>query len=224
MKSIQEPELKAYFALMEQRPELFAPSERIPIERDLQAIRGFTARTGKKVGVLYQSKFNMLVTDLICPKEGEPYLYERVIPAAEGGVVVVAVYEGKLVLLRQFRHALRQEQVAFIRGCGEPDLSPEANAQKEVWEEIGANVLDLEYLGRVSPDSGLTSTMASVYLCQVSCPVAKRGYEGIEEPLLLSQGEFDRWVAQGRITDGFSLAAYTLYQSHLQSGREPTLK
>ncbi len=211
MKKFSEPELEAYFSLMESRPLLFADSPLLPLEKDPEAIRDFTARTGKKIGVLYRSGYNMLVTDLIRPQNGEPYVYERVIPTGPEGVVAAAVYQGKFLLLRQFRHAFRQFQYAFIRGCGEEGLSPEENAAKEIVEEVGAGVLDCRFLGEVSPDSGLTAGTARVYLCRINRPSLRAGYEGIREMVLLDPEELEEWIAGGKITDGFTLAAYSLY-------------
>jgi ADP-ribose pyrophosphatase len=210
MKKINEPELDAYFSLMESRPQLFADSPLLPLEKDPEVIRDFTARTGEKIGVLYRSRYNMLVTDLIRPQNGEPYVYERIIPTGPEGVVVVAVYQGQFLLLRQFRHAFRQFQYAFVRGCGEEGLSPEENAAKEIMEEAGAGVLDCRFLGETAADSGLTAGTARVYLCQISRPSIQTGYEGIREMVLLEQEELDRWIAGGKITDSFTLAAYSL--------------
>lgn len=215
-KKIIEPELNEYYVLMQSRPELFEDSALIPIEKDINVIREFTQRTGKKIGVLYHSSYNMLITDLIHPDEGEPYVYERIVPVSSGSVVVISVYNGKFVLLKQFRHAFRQYQYAFIRGFGESGVSPEQNVEKEVLEEIGANVQDCKYIGTTAADSGLTSGIASVYACRVSSPILKKGYEGIKDIVLLDKNELEQWITDGKINDGFTLAAYTLYCASLK--------
>lgn len=46
--NIKETELREYFELMENRPELFVENELIPIEKDIEIIKKFTAETGKK--------------------------------------------------------------------------------------------------------------------------------------------------------------------------------
>ena len=148
MKKITDPRLEAYFALMESRPGLFADSPLLPIQRDPEAIRAFTARTGKAIGVLYQSPYNMLVTDLIQPPEGEPYVYERIIPTDPDGVVAMALHQGKFLLLGQFRHAPRQFQYAFaLQG----DLTVDQERQLLVenrWEE-GAHLYSFNAYGQL---------------------------------------------------------------------------
>ena len=88
--NIKETELREYFELMENRPELFVENELIPIEKDIEIIKKFTAETGKKIGVVYHSGYNMMITDLITPKNEKPYVYERIIPDSEGSVVTVS--------------------------------------------------------------------------------------------------------------------------------------
>lgn len=217
IEEIIEPELNEYFSLMESRPDLFRDSDLIPIIKDINTIRAFTQRTGKKIGILYRSKYNMLITDLIWPESAEPYVYERIVPVSSGSVVIVGVYENKFVLLKQFRHAFREFQYAFIRGFGEPGIDALNNVFKEVQEEVGAKVIESAYIGNIAADSGLTSGIASVYFCKVSCPVIKKGYEGIKEMILLDQKEFDCWIEAGKINDGFTLGAYSLYCSHMRS-------
>lgn len=121
--NIKETELREYFELMENRPELFVENELIPIEKDIEIIKKFTAETGKKIGVVYHSRYNMMITDLITPKNEKPYVYERIIPDSEGSVVTVVKCKDKFVLLKQFRHALRKYQYGFVRGYGEQGLS-----------------------------------------------------------------------------------------------------
>lgn len=205
-------ELTEYLALMERHPEYFRQSELLPIETDVEKIRAFTQRTGRKIGVVYRSEYNLLVTDLIRGEGEHCYVYERVIPAEQGGVVVIARYGDRFVLLKQYRHALRAFQYAFVRGFGERSVSPAENAAKEVSEELGTGVTDCVYLGSVCADSGLTAGEASVFLCTIRQPVETHR-EGIEEVLLLTQRELEQMMAEGKISDGFTLAAYALFQT-----------
>lgn len=206
------PQWQAYLQLMEERPEAFAPSDQLAIVTDEALVEKFTEETGRKIGLLYQSAFRLLVVDLVQSPDGALFAYERLLPAVrEEGVAAVTVWEGKFVLLRQFRHALREEQYAFPRGFGEPGLTTEENVKKEVREELGAGTRSVRRLGRLTADSGLAGGYVSVYLCQVDGVAAVQGYEGIGGTVQLSQQELERWIREGRITDGFTLAAYSLY-------------
>lgn len=78
-------------------------------------------------------------------------------------------------------------------------------------EEIGATVIKCEYLGEVVADSGLLANKVAVFACQVEGVQRRYAYEGIEDVVFLSAEELRKWIAEGKITDGFTLSAYSLY-------------
>ena len=109
-----------YLRLMRERPELFQDDNRLKIVTNLEVVDDFEKKTGKKIGVVYQSEYHLFVVDLVEDTEGYRFAYERLVPAVrKGAVVSIPIYKGKMVLLRQFRHALRSVQYAFPRGFGE---------------------------------------------------------------------------------------------------------
>lgn len=212
MKYLMSKAWLEYEQLMKERPEDFMQYEQMQIEKNPEIIREYVEKTGRVIGVMYRSPYSILVTDLICSTEGGYYVYERILPAVKKGAVVsVPVYKGRFVLLRQFRHALRDYQYSFPRGFGELGLSSEENAAKELKEEVGANVLDTQYLGTVVADSGLCGNQVQVFECQIDRIELKYGYEGIEQMIQLDEDEMKQWIKAGKITDGFTLAAYSLY-------------
>ncbi len=202
-----------YCRLQEERPALFAASDVLRVITDEQAVREFCRRTGRVIGVVYESRYSMMVVDLVEDGAGNRFAYERLVPAQTGGVVSLPMYDGKFVLLRQYRHAIRGEQLAFPRGFGEPGLTAEQNLHKELSEEIGAQVQSVMLLGTVAPDSGMMSTQAEVYFCTVSRPQCAEGHEGILRCVLLGAEELREKIAAGAVTDGFTLAALALWQA-----------
>ena len=128
------------------------------------------------------------------------------------GQAVVAIVEdqGKIVFLIQFRHALRSKQLALPRGYGEEGLSGEENVVKEIKEEIGGTAFDVLKIGDVVADSGISGNVVEVYHCKVDRITIKKGYEGIVDYILLTQEDVKRYLSQGMITDGFTLAALEL--------------
>lgn len=208
--ALSETPWTRYLRLMEERPAAFAESPLLPIVTDPELVREFTARTGREIGVLYESPYRMLVVDLVRGPEGL-FAYERILPVSQGAsVVAVPVWEGRLVLLEQFRHALRRCQIAFPRGFGEDGLSAEENARKEVREELRSEVLSQCPLGLMEADSGLTGGTAHVILCQVTEPKPELQYEEIQGVVCLTPAELEREIAAGRIRDGFTLSAWAL--------------
>lgn len=213
------PQWQAYLELMRRRPAAFLQSDYLTIITEKAAVEKYVEETGRQVGVLYKSGYNMLVVDLVQNESRKLFAYERLIPAAEyGAVAAIAIWNERFVLLKQYRHALRAEQYAFPRGFGEEGVSAEENVRKEILEELGAEAGELSCLGTVFADSGLTGNPVKVYMCEVHGVQEKLGYEGITEVTLLSEQELRQWIAGGRITDGFTLAAYSLYRCRRESG------
>lgn len=207
------PQWQEYLELMRQRPAAFLQSEHLEIITEEAMVERYVKETQKPVGVLYKSDYNMLVVDLVKNENQQLFTYERLLPKVQSGAVaVIAVWNKSFVLLKQYRHALRAEQYAFPRGFGEEGISAEENVKKEICEELGAQVREMTCLGTVYADSGLTGNPVKVYMCEVHSVKEKLGYEGITEVTLLSEGELEQWIAEGRITDGFTLAAYSLYR------------
>lgn len=200
-----------YVQLMEERPTLFRQSNSLRIITNEQETNEFMKKSGKTIGVVYESPYSLMLVDLVVDKSGRKFAYERLVPVNTGAIVSVPICEGRFILLQQFRHALRSVQIAFPRGFGEPGLSPEQNLRKEILEEIGADVLRIEHIGNITPDSGITSSSVDVYFCEVSTPTLKKEYEGIQELSIMTPKEFEKRIYSGEITDGFSLAAYALY-------------
>lgn len=200
-----------YLELIKERPEEFNKTEGAKIILDENTVMEYEKKTGKKIGVIYQSNYHILVVDLIQDETGEYYTYERILPRVENGAVVaVPIYNGKFVLLKQFRHTLRDFQYAFPRGFAEAGFSPEENIEKELNEELGTKVIESEFIGTIIADSGLSGNKVSVYKCIVENIELKYHYEGIEEIILLSEEELKQWIREGKITDGFTLAAISL--------------
>ena len=202
-----------YFALMEQRPRLFASSDIYPIVTDRAAIEAYESQTGKKIGVLYKSRFNTLVVDLIAGENGY-FTYERVIPTALGhAVVCIPVINGRLLLVNQYRHAVRDRQLSFPRGFGEDGIAPADNAKKELFEEVGAVARECILLGSVSADSGLVGAECDVFLCYADSFAEVCADEGITGVELLDEVTLEELIRERKITDGFTLGAYMLYKT-----------
>ncbi len=198
-----------YMELQKERPECFENSGTITIEFDEEVVKAFEQKTGKTIGIVYESDFNIMVVDLVYDAAGNYFSYERMLPAVKrGAVVCVPKWNDRFVLLWQYRHALRDYQYAFPRGYASEGCSPEENAKKELMEELEAPVSTVEYLGGIVPDSGLAGGEVSVYLCEIENYALHQGYEGIENVRMVTAKELEDMIAKGQITDGFTLGAY----------------
>ena len=206
------PEWLRYVELMEQRPELFVNNGLINIELDEAKVTEFEERTGKRAGVLYESPYSRMVVDLVSGSSGDYFLYERIIPhSSKNGVVILPIHNGKVVLLNQYRHSLRGYQLSIPRGYGEDGMETSSNAAKEIEEELGAVATNIEFLGTINSNSGISGGIADVYMCDIDRFTQKHGYEGIDSVIELSEDELRSYISSGKINDGFTLSALCYY-------------
>lgn len=208
----ESEEWQDYARLMEERPRYFNGTGEPRIVKDIRIVSKFVKATGHRIGVVYRSPYNILVVDLVRESDGRLHTYERMLPAVENGAVVtVPVFDGKFVLLDQYRHSVQDNLLAFPRGYGEEGISPEDNVAKELREEIGAQqVSEVRHLGCIIADSGVAGTCAQVYACEVS-DVSMTGTEGITGILLLTEDQLREQIRGKAISDGFTVAAFEMY-------------
>ncbi|NFE72488.1 hypothetical protein FDC27_04770 [Clostridium botulinum] len=214
--------LQKYIDLYKNRPDMFKENNNMtivkPIKDGIKEIIKYDTVYNKNIGVVYKSDYNMMVVDLIRNKEDKYSTYERLMPTVQkGAVVVVPLYKGKFILLNQFRHAIREKQLAFPRGYGEIDkngeeIDAENNAIKEIEEELEAEIIDKpQKLGNVIADSGISANKVMIYTVNIAAYKEKSGYEGIESIQLKTEEELIYSIKNGEINDGYTLAAYMLY-------------
>lgn len=215
-KAVRQSLWEKYLAIVEADGPVRASGPEDPaalrIVTDRAAVLQYEASAeGRPIGIAYSSPYNQLLVDLVEDGQGRRFAYERVIPAAKNAVVIVPRFEGDFVLLRQFRHALRDYQLCFPRGYGEPGVSACDNAEKELFEELKVRPLGpMRHLGSVVADSGLSGGRVEVFACDVPAPSPDAGYEEIDGCIIAPPTELEELVADGRINDGFTLSALTL--------------
>ncbi len=166
-----------------------------------------------KIGVLLNDPYNILIRDLVKFPNGEMYGYIRSVTAASlrggHGAVVIPEYQGKIMLLHQYRHPTRQWHYEIPRGYGEPNVPAADNARKEIEEETGGDVAELVSLGEFYNNTGYEAVAVSLFYAKLTSVGEANVNEGIESFVWLTVKELEEWIANEKITDGFTIAAYT---------------
>ncbi|GAA1543911.1 hypothetical protein GCM10009730_61220 [Streptomyces albidochromogenes] len=224
--------LADYEALRERRPELFVnPSGaafKILLDRAGQkqasdevsraAVAAGLPESAGDIGVVYRDAYFSLVRDAVQFPNNRLGTYIRLVPASvSGGAAVLPLLtDGRVVLLRHFRHADRGWHWEIPRGFGDPGENGAGTAARELQEELGLHVVNLTYLGAVSPDTGLRAGTDHLYLARIDTaqltdsPTRGAREEGIDRYLAVSQGELRSMVAGQQISDAYTLSAYAL--------------
>ncbi|MFE2559016.1 NUDIX hydrolase [Streptomyces sp. NPDC059352] len=196
--------VRRYDLLRDERPELFR-NEPGGIE-----ILTDPASVEAAGGVVYQDPYMLLVRDAVRFPDGRTGTYIRSVSAAGApGSAILPLLGDRIVLIEHYRHATRSWHWEIPRGFGTAGLTGEANAAKELEEEIGARVRELFPLGSLHPDSGLTGDRVLLFAARIDSVGSLEIAEGIRGVLTLPFAEAESMIADGRITDGFTIAAMT---------------
>ncbi|MBR2544346.1 NUDIX hydrolase [Candidatus Saccharibacteria bacterium] len=205
---------KKYQELLETHPDFFQNQHGVSYITDPHQIFEWEQKTGEVIGVHHESQYEIMIVDLI-KKDGKLKSHGRII-LPDGGVVIIPRVEDKFVLENQYRYPLCQSFLAFPRGHREPNSTPEEDAAREVEEELGgATIHNLRCLGKTYPETHSDAWYCSVWageIDQKSLSLIK-GYEGIDELVLLTEAEIDTKIASGEISCGYTLAAWSLYRA-----------
>src|SRR5260370_1157725 len=99
-------------------------------------------RQWARAGIFYEDPYIVLLRDAVIFPDGKPGLYHRVIARHDEptGVAVLGRYDGKIVLVRHFRHPSRAWHLEIPRGAVGADEDPGHVAHLEISEEIGGPV------------------------------------------------------------------------------------
>lgn len=170
------------------------------------------------IGVVYESPWYVILRDLVEFPNGDLASFERLINQADlrggRGTVILPEYKGKIVLLHQYRHPTRSWHYEVPRGFGEPDTSIEDNARREIMEEIGGEISEYIDLGVFYNNTGIEGNTISLGFAKLTSLGEANPNEGIESYILVSVDEFEEWISKGKITDGFTIVAYTRAKLH----------
>ena len=98
-------------------------------------------------------------------------------------VTALAITEdGKIILERQYRHALGEVCIEIPGGCvDDEDASLEAAIKRELLEETGYQFSSFEYLGKISANPSTNSNLMHMFLARGGKKIANQELDHNEE-------------------------------------------
>jgi ADP-ribose pyrophosphatase len=217
-----------YFELVKSHPHLFVNHKdklAIEIVLDKKVIEAWQAsrikeleqnnlpKSWAEIGVVLEDPYYITLRDLVRFPNGKMNGYTRILGTAglKGGqgVVVLPVYKKKILIMKQYRHPTRSWEYEIPRGYGEPNTAPAQQAKNEVFEEVQGRIKKLHKLGVVKNDTGAVGFPVALFMAELESIGKPSADESIEKLNWLTVKEFEKWIASGKISDGFTIAAYT---------------
>jgi ADP-ribose pyrophosphatase len=130
-----------------------------------------------------------------------------------GSIVLLPVLrDGRLLLVRQYRHAVRAFLWELVAGRIEPGESPLAAARRELVEETGYTARRFRKLLEIVPTPGFVSERMQIYLAEGLAPGAARP-EADERIATrrFSLGQLEAMIRHSTLRDAKSIAGILYY-------------
>ncbi len=130
----------------------------------------------------------------------------------DGGAGALPLFsDGRVALVRQYRHPARRELLEIPAGRIEPGENPELCARREVEQEIGFRPARLEKLSEFYSTPGFCEEILTVFLATDLTPTRQQlDHDELVEVILLPFEEALAMVHRGEIVDSKTIIALLL--------------
>jgi ADP-ribose pyrophosphatase len=136
-----------------------------------------------------------------------------------GAVAVLALYEGRMIAVEQFRKPLERAQLEIPAGKLESGERPDLAALRELEEETGFRARSVRHLFSFSTSPGFADEVLHLYFTDDVVPSEKHPDE--DEFLtveLLTPEEAEQAVRDGRIGDAKTMLALYVWKLYRLTG------
>jgi ADP-ribose pyrophosphatase len=169
--------------------------------------------------VLFRGRVFTLKRDRVAEPSG--IVTTREIIEHPGSVVVLPVLsDGRIVLIRQYRHAAGQYLWELVAGHKEPHESAATGVHRELLEETGYSARRIRKLLEIFPSPGLLGERMDIFLAEG----LTKGKAQPEEDEKITQKivtlrEAEKWIRSGKIIDSKSISGILFYANFVARRR-----
>lgn len=136
-----------------------------------------------------------------------------------GAVAVIAIVDGKLLTVEQYRKPLERFQVEIPAGKLERNEDPDEAARRELQEETGYTCETVTLLHSVATSPGFADEIIHIYVAEGLKPgEAQPDEDEFLNVEALRMQEAERYIAEGRICDAKTLLALYAWKLFEASG------
>jgi ADP-ribose diphosphatase len=172
------------------------------------------ATSGAKVlssETLYKGKVFELRRDAVIEPGGVQV--ERDIVVHPGSVVVLPVFpDGRLLLIRQYRHSIGHFLWELVAGRKEPGETPVSAARRELLEETGYTAKRFRKLTHVVPTPGFVTEWMWIFAAEgLTAGAAQPEEDEKITPRILTFKQAEKMIQRGTLCDAKSICGILYY-------------
>ena len=139
--------------------------------------------------------------------------------------IVPVLDDGRIVLIRNYRHTLGEWVWEVPAGGVEDGQSPEEAARLELLQEIGGTAQAIQFMLKASTMNGIGQHIAHLYLA-TGVTLGTPQHEALEfmEVHPMPADEVSSLIQRGEMNDCISITALLLAQAHLSDASAPSVR
>jgi ADP-ribose pyrophosphatase len=127
-------------------------------------------------------------------------------------LVIPVTPDGQVILVRQYRHGVRQVVLEIPGGVLDDGESPEASAARELREETGYAAESIRLVGKMFPNPAINNADVHVLLAEGCRKAGDQNLDPFEriDVILRPQADIPSMIAAGELRHGLVIAAFAL--------------
>lgn len=148
----------------------------------------------------------------LSPEDGK--LHDFYVVNAPDWINVVAITpHNEFLLIKQYRHGIRDITIEIPGGMIDPGESPLESAKRELLEETGYKSENWKKIGMVHPNPAIMSNNCYTFLALNCKRVSEPNFDSTEniETFFCSSDEIKKYITEGSITHSLVVAAFNFY-------------